>query len=110
MTNDLVITGASQLLTLTGPARPRTGSEMRELGIVENGAALIRDGVIAAVGTVEEILLKSRPGAHHLDASGCVVAPGFVDAHTHPVFAGTREDEYEMRAAGATYQQIAAAG
>jgi len=83
---------------------------MRELAIIEDGALLVRDGVIAAVGSSSEIAAQAAPDALHVDASGLVVMPGFVDAHTHPVFAGTREDEYEMRAAGFTYQDIAARG
>lgn len=83
---------------------------MRELGIINNGALLARDGVITAVGVASEILEQAGAGATRVDASGSVVMPGFVDAHTHPVFAGTREDEYEMRAAGLSYQQIASQG
>ena len=107
---DLIIENASQLVTLAGPARPRLGAEMRELGIINSGALLARDGVILAVGAASEVLPQAGPDATRVDASGWVVMPGFVDAHTHPVFAGTREDEYEMRAAGLTYQQIASQG
>jgi imidazolonepropionase len=108
--SELLITGASQMLTLAGPARPRTGDEMRELGIIEDGAALVRNGSIVAVGRTAEIESQAHREAVRVDARGRVVLPGFLDAHTHPVFAGTREDEYEMRAAGITYQQIAARG
>lgn len=108
--SELVITNASQLVTLAGPARPRLRSEMRELGIVEGGAVLSRDGIIVAVGRTAEIEGRAGSQAQRIDASGSVVMPGFVDAHTHPVFAGTREDEYEMRAAGLTYQEIARRG
>ena len=83
---------------------------MRELAIVENGALLVRDGRLVAVGTSPEIENQASPDAERFDAAGQVVMPGFVDAHTHPVFAGTREDEYEMRAEGLTYQEIAARG
>lgn len=108
--NELLITHASQLVTLAGPERPRAGAEMRELSIVEDGALLARDGVIVALGATSEVEPLASSDAVRVDAIGSVVAPGFVDAHTHPVFAGTREDEYEMRAAGATYQEIAARG
>ena len=110
MHRELLITHASQLVTLAGPARPRIGSEMRELAIVNDGAVLARDGVIVAVGATHEVAAQASNDALKVDAGGCVVMPGFVDAHTHPVFAGTRESEYEMRAAGMTYQQIAEQG
>ncbi|HVG19355.1 MAG TPA: imidazolonepropionase [Blastocatellia bacterium] len=110
MSNELLITHASQLVTLAGPGRPRAGAEMREIGVIEDGAALARDGVIVAVGASSEVQPLAGGGACRIDASGSVVTPGFVDAHTHPVFAGTREDEYEMRAEGITYQEIARRG
>jgi len=105
---DLIVENASQLVTLAGPARPRAGAEMRELGIIIGGALLARDGVIVAVGAASEVEPQAGPDAIRIDARTSVVMPGFVDAHTHPVFAGTREDE--MRAAGLTYQQIASQG
>jgi imidazolonepropionase len=83
---------------------------MRDLAIIENGAVLTRGELIAAVGHASEVERLASADATQMDASGRVVLPGFVDAHTHPVFAGTREDEYEMRAAGETYSQIAARG
>ncbi len=110
MTDELLITGATQMVTLAGPSRPRVGEEMRELAIITDGALLARGGLIALVGRTDEIESKASRGAVRTDARGCVVMPGFIDAHTHPVFAGTREDEYEMRSAGATYQEIAARG
>jgi imidazolonepropionase len=99
-----------QLVTLAGPARARVGVELRELRIVENAGLLIEDGRIVEVGASSEIEAKVRPGAEVIDAEGRCVTPGFVDAHTHLVFAGNRADEYEKRIAGATYQEIAAAG
>ena len=110
MNDELLITGASQLVTLAGPARARTGREMRELEIIEDGAVLIRGGRIAAVGSSADVERQAGNEARRIDASGRVVMPGFVDSHTHPVWAGTRADEYEMRAQGLTYQQIAQAG
>jgi imidazolonepropionase len=100
---------ASQVVTLAGPPRPRIGSEMLDLAIVTDGGLLIRDGVVTAVGSSAEIE-KKAPRVDVIDASGCVVLPGFVDAHTHPVLAGTRLDDFERRAKGETYEQIAAAG
>ncbi|MEY2560696.1 MAG: imidazolonepropionase [Verrucomicrobiota bacterium] len=97
-------------MTVAGPKRPRIGAELGELSIIPGGAMLVRDGVIAAVGTLEEIT-KQMPGdAEVVDAAGRVVLPGFIDAHAHPVFAGNRVDEFELRAKGATYEEIAAAG
>jgi imidazolonepropionase len=104
----LAVVGCSELVTLAGPARPRVGVELRELSIIRDGAMLVRDGRIEQVGKRSEIAID--PDADVVDAYGRVVMPGFVDAHTHPVFAGNRADEFEKRAEGATYQEIAAAG
>src|ERR1044072_10012221 len=108
--NELLITHAAQLVTIAGHSRPRAGREMRELSIIEDGALLARDGVIVALGATSEVEPLASFDATHIDASGSVVTPGFVDAHTHPVFAGTREDEYEMRAAGGAFQKKSARG
>ncbi len=97
-------------MTLAGPRRPRVGPELRELGIINDGAMLVRDGTIDKVGTRNEIEPLIDQATEVIDAAGRVVLPGFVDAHTHPVFAGTRVNEFEERASGATYQEIAACG
>ncbi len=104
------VINCAQLVTLRGASRPRVGVEMRELGIIEDGAMLVRDGLIAQVGTRADIEPRIKAGYEVLDAGGRVVLPGFVDAHAHPVFAGTRADEFERRVEGATYQEIAATG
>lgn len=104
----LACVNIKQLVTVAGPARPRIGPEMRELGIVEDAVLLARGGCIDAVGRAAEIAIPS--GATIVDAGGRIVLPGFVDAHTHPVFAGNRADEYEQRALGLTYAEIAARG
>jgi imidazolonepropionase len=83
---------------------------MRELAIVSDGAMLIADGRIMQVGSCEQIEPLIDADCEVIDADGRVVLPGFVDAHTHPVFAGTRVGEFEERASGATYQEIAARG
>lgn len=105
----LIVTNCAQLVTLRGAPRPRTGAEMHELAIIEDGAMLIRDGRIIRVGT-RSAIEKSADGCAVVDAGRRIVMPGFVDAHTHAVFAGTRVDEFEMRAGGKTYQEIRAAG
>ncbi len=106
----LAIVNAAQLVTLSGPRRPRTGREMGELSLVARGGMLVRDGKIAAIGPSDEIKRSLPPDAVVIDAEGRVVLPGFVDAHAHPVFAGNRVDEFEMRARGATYEEIAKQG
>jgi imidazolonepropionase len=110
MNKSLAIIGASQLVTLAGPGRPRIGAEMRELAIIDNGAMLIHDGRIVRTGANSEVEKLIDVDCHVVYAAGRVVMPGFVDAHTHPVFAGNRADEFEMRAAGKSYQEIAASG
>ena len=105
----LAVLHASQLVTLAGPKRPRVGTELSELGIIRDGGMLIRDGKIEKVGPSDEIE-KSVGDAEFVDANGRVVMPGFVDAHTHLVFAGNRIDDFERRARGETYEQIAKAG
>jgi imidazolonepropionase len=105
----LAVLHASQLVTLAGPKRARVGSELSELAIIHDGGMLIRDGAIVATGTSAEIE-KQTSGAEILDAAGRLVLPGFVDAHTHLVFAGKRLDDFERRARGETYEQIASAG
>lgn len=110
MKDTLLVINCSQLVTLAGPRRPRLGAEMRELNIIEGGAMLVRGGLVERTGTRAEVEPLVGAGAEVLDAGGRVVTPGFVDAHAHPVFAGDRADEFEKRAAGLTYQEIAAAG
>jgi imidazolonepropionase len=112
------LTHAAQLLTLRSSSAgsgPRRGAEMRELGIIEDGAVLIADGKIVAVGTTDEVVkheLLTSKLAHidEIDCSGNVVLPGFVDSHTHPVFAAPRLIDFEQRIAGASYEEIAEAG
>jgi imidazolonepropionase len=108
--SDLAILNCRQVVTLAGPARPRTGREMRELAIVTDGALRVRDGKIVAVGTHLEIEKACAADTEIIDAGGRIVLPGFVDAHTHPVFGGNRAGEFERRVEGATYAEIAASG
>ncbi len=108
--SSLLITNCSQLVTLAGPARPRFGAELRELHIVNRGAMLVQNGRITAAGTKEEIESLAMSDTQVVDAGGRAVMPGFVDAHTHLIFAGNRADEFEMRCSGMSYQQIAERG
>jgi imidazolonepropionase len=110
MSAPLAIINCKQLVTLSGPMRPRVGAEMRELAIIEDSAFFVRDGRIEKVGRREEIEPLIDSSCEVVDAGGRVCLPAFVDAHAHPVFGGNRADEYEMRASGATYQEIAASG
>src|SRR5205823_7239603 len=105
----VAILHASQLVTVAGPKRPRVGAEMAELAVIRDGGMLISEGKIEIVGSSEEIA-KNAGDAEVIDAGGRLVLPGFVDAHTHLVFAGNRLEDFERRARGETYEQIARAG
>ena len=98
------------MVTVGGPARPRAGAELRQLSIVEDGAVFVRNQKIELVGKRADIERRIDETCEVIDAGGRLVLPGFVDAHTHPVFAGTRAGEFEERSQGATYQEIAARG
>jgi imidazolonepropionase len=104
------IVNIGQLATLAGPQRPRVGSELLDLGLIANAVLLIEEGSIVAAGPYDELRAHIPSDAKIIDACGRLITPGFVDAHTHLVFAGNRAAEFEQRIAGATYQQIAAAG
>ena len=110
MGNSVAVVNIGQLVTLAGPPRPRAGTELRELGLVANAALLIEEGRIVAAGPGNELRTRIPLDATIIDADGRLVTPGFVDAHTHLVFAGNRAAEFERRIDGASYQQIAAAG
>src|SRR5512135_1438483 len=103
----MLIHSATQLLTLAGG--PQRGQELGRLGLIENGAVLMRDEKIVAVGPTDELRASYRDEPT-LDASGCVILPGFVDPHTHLIWAGDRAREFEMRLEGAKYLDILAAG
>src|SRR5437773_11648883 len=100
----LAVLHAAQLVTLSGPKRPRVEQELSELAIIPDGGMLIRDGRVDVVGPSSEIEKKAGE-AEVGDASGKVVLPGFVDAHTHLVFAGNRLDDCERRVRGDPYEQ-----
>ncbi len=103
----MLIHSATQLLTLAGG--PQRGRDLGHLEMIEDGAVLIREESILAVGTTAE-LRAAHPNEPTLDASGCVVMPGFVDPHTHVIWAGDRAAEFEMRLEGKSYLEILAAG
>ena len=103
----MLITNISQLLTLAGG--PQRGTELGQLGIQAEAAVLVRNGLIETVGACDR-MLKAYPTEERFDAGGRVVMPGFVDPHTHLVWAGDRAAEFEMRLEGMSYQEIAAAG
>src|SRR5215207_7472183 len=103
----MLIQSSSQLLTLQGG--PQRGHSLGTLGIIENGAVVVRDEKIIAVGTTAE-LRASYPDEPRLDTNGCVILPGFVDPHTHVIWGGDRANEFEMKMAGAKYLDILAAG
>jgi len=106
---DLVICNAAQLVTCASAGGPKRGAALADVGVVPNGAVAIRDGVVVGVGESDE-LCAAWTGEQTIDASGKVVCPGFVDAHTHVVYAGDRVGEFEMRIRGATYVEIMEAG
>jgi imidazolonepropionase len=107
---DLLITHASQLLVIPSQdAGPQRGARLGGLGLIEDGALAVAGGAIVDRGPTRDLAAKYT-AAHMLDAQQRVVMPGFVDPHTHVVFAGDRADEFEQRIAGATYRQIMNAG
>ena len=110
MGDSLLITGVSQLLTLGGRG-PRRGSSLSNLDLIEDGALLVRDGLIAAVGTRGQVeILPGARAVGNLDLGGRVALPGFVDSHTHLVHAASRAAEYELKIQGASYEEIARKG
>lgn len=111
----LLLFGATQLVTMRGGSAPRRGSAMHDVGLIEDGAVLISGGKVVAAGTTDELrkdpwLKQNKRSVEEVDCSGLVLIPGFVDAHTHPVFTAPRLIDFEKRIAGATYEEIAAAG
>jgi len=107
---DILIVNAEELLTLAGSSQtPRKGKEMRDLGIIRDGALAIRAGKIVAVGKTHDIT-KTFRSEYILSAKGKTVLPGFVDPHTHLVFAGSREDEFQMKVEGATFNELLDSG
>ncbi|MCB0163570.1 MAG: imidazolonepropionase [Anaerolineae bacterium] len=106
---DLLIYNAAQVATCAGPSGPKRGQAMADVGLIEDGAVAVADGQIVAVGPTAELRATYTAG-QKIDAAGKVVCPGFVEPHTHVVFAGDRVQEFELRVKGASYMEIMAAG
>jgi imidazolonepropionase len=111
MLADVLIDNADLVATCAGPA-PRCGSAQRDIGAMANASIAGFEGRIVFVGSAADAgaAVTLTPQAHVIDARGCTVVPGFVDPHTHLVFAGDRRDELRRRLSGASYAEIAAAG
>lgn len=110
---DLIVKNCRQLLTLKAPSPgPRRGKDLRDIGLIRNGALASFGGKIVAAGPAESFFSSVQPArtCREIDAGDAVVMPGFVDPHTHAVFADFRLDEYEMRVRGVPYEEIAKAG
>ncbi len=104
MKTDLIIYN-SQLVTCASNGKPKRFAEMQNVGLIENGAVAVSDGEILAVGKSDEIL-REFDGEKTIDAGGKVISPGFVECHTHIVFAGNRLNEFELKIKGADYLEI----
>ena len=110
MSNSLLISGASQIVTVRGRG-PRRGAALSKIGVIYDGAILVRNGLIAAVGPSAKVeKLADSKKAEKVEMGGRVVLPGFVDAHTHLIHAASRAEEYELRIRGASYEEIARKG
>ena len=110
---DIVLNHIGQLATLSGNSQtPKTGESMQDLSIIEDGAVAIRDGLIVAVGTTQEVMAETdgEPAVPPLEFPNMLGMPGFVDSHTHLVFGGSRENDFAMKLAGRTYLEILKAG
>lgn len=108
--HEVALVNIGQLVTLKGPNRARYGSELCSVEVIENGSLLIREGLIASVGTRDEVLSQADRLVEMIDIGGRTVTPGLVDAHTHLVFGGNRVAEFSMRVSGSSYEEIAHAG
>ncbi|MEO8561389.1 MAG: imidazolonepropionase [bacterium] len=109
MTAPLLFVNARQVVTCAGPPRARRGVEMADAGIRTGVAVLVRGGTIAAVAP-DGVLRAAHPDATIIDCGDGLLAPGFVDSHTHAVFGRARFEEQELRATGVSYQEIAQRG
>jgi imidazolonepropionase len=113
MKPDMLLTNIGQLATLAGNSdHPKTGDELGELAIIENGAIAIKDGTILAVGTTKEVIsqIDEDPVLPAIEFPSMFAMPGLVDSHTHLIFGGSRENDFAMKLAGKTYMEILEAG
>ena len=106
----MLIVNAKELLTIAGSqGKPKIGKDMREIGNIHDGAVAIKEGRIVAVGKTRDVSKAFRAG-YVINAQGKTVLPGFVDPHTHLVFAGSREEEFQMRLEGVSYMELLSSG
>ena len=113
MKPDMVLSNIGQIATLAGHSnRPKTGDELSELSVIENGAIAVKNGVVVAVGPEKEVLaqIDTEPALPIIEFPGMLATPGFVDSHTHLAFGGSRETDFAMKLAGKTYLEILEAG
>lgn len=113
MKPDLLLTHIGQVATLEGHSdAPKTGTQMNEVSVIENGAIAIKDGIIIAVGSTKDILsqISEEPKLPAIEFPGMLATPGFIDSHTHLVFGGSREHDFAMKVAGKSYLEILEAG
>lgn len=106
---DLLISNIGQLVTCAGSRAPKRGAALDRVEVLADAAVAVTGGAIVAIGRTDD-LRQTHNAAQTLDAEGRAVVPGFVDCHTHVVYAGDRVREFEMRIAGASYMEIMAAG
>jgi imidazolonepropionase len=113
MKPDILLTNIGQVATLKGHSeKPKTGEEMNEVSVIENGAIAIKDGKIAAVGPTSVIIseISEDPDLPSIEFPGMLAVPGFIDSHTHLVFGGSRENDFAMKLAGKSYLEILESG
>lgn len=108
---NLLIKNIKQLVTVSTKGKPyKSGTEMRDLGIIENATVMIQDGLFSWIGPSTKLSQEPDDSIDTIDASDLIALPGFVDSHTHTVFAGSRENEFALRTEGKSYQEITASG